>query len=133
MATLLAITGDDIQRLNDSDLRTSIGLLCEADYRIAGFPATGITWGGHQNARDSGLDVVVRGNTSPPRNSFIPRKITGFQVKKPDMPRAEILKEIRPNGLLREEIKRLIKEGLLPTEWVKNGYTMAGKPIMARG
>jgi len=110
MANLLEITGDDIARLDDAELRALIGLLCEADYRLAGFPTKGITWGGHQDAPDAGLDVVVRGETPPPHNSFVPRSITGFQVKKPDMPRAEILKEMQPNGILREEIKALIQE-----------------------
>lgn len=110
MSNLLEITGDDIARLDDAELRALVGLLCEADYRLAGLPTKGITWGGSQDARDGGLDVVVRGGTPPPRNSFVPRRITGFQVKKPDMPRAEIRKEMRPNGVLREEIKALIQE-----------------------
>lgn len=110
MTNLLEITGDDIARLDDAELRALIGLLCEADYRLAGLPTKGITWGGHQDARDGGLDVVVRDETPPPQNSFVPRSITGFQVKKPDMPRAEILKEMQPNGILREEIKALIQE-----------------------
>src|SRR5271157_603773 len=110
MSELLEITGDDIASLNDADLRTLIGLLCEADYREAGLPTIGITWGGRQEARDSGLDVVVRGETLPPPNSFIPRNITGFQVKKPDMPRTEILKEMSPGDVLREEIKGLIRD-----------------------
>jgi hypothetical protein len=37
--------------------------------------------------------------------------VSGFQVKKPDMPRSEILKEMRPDGALREEIKTLVAEG----------------------
>ncbi len=36
-------------------------------------------------------------------------RVTGFQIKKPDMPKAEILKEMRLNGVLREEIKSLIR------------------------
>lgn len=111
MGNLLEITGDDIAKLDDAELRELIGLLCEADYRVAGLPTKGITWGGHQDASDGGLDVVVRGDTTPPLNSFIPRKFTGFQVKKPDMPRSLILKEMRPNGILREEIKSLIQDG----------------------
>ncbi len=110
MPNLLEITGDDIAQLNDTDLRKLIGLLCEADYRSAGLPTKGITWGGHQDARDDGLDVVVRGETPPPPDSFVPRNITGFQVKKTDMPRAEILKEMQPNGVLRQEIKTLIQK-----------------------
>ena len=111
MSHLFEITGDDIALLNDSDLRNLIGMLCEADYRSAGLPTKDITWGGHQDARDGGLDVVVRGEFLPPRNSFIPRRITGFQVKKPDMPRSQISKEMRPKGVLREEIKNLIQYG----------------------
>lgn len=110
MPTLVEITGDDIAALGDADLRDLIGLLCEADYRFAGFPTKGIKWGGHQDAADGGLDVVVRDNISPPVTSFILRNITGFQVKKPDMPRAEIIKEMRPKGILRESIKALIQE-----------------------
>ena len=50
----------------------------------------------------------MRDEVSPPSTSFIPRSVTGFQIKKPDMPRSEILKEMRPNDVLREEIKALI-------------------------
>jgi hypothetical protein len=109
MSNLFEVTGDDVARLGDADLRTLIGLLCEADYRQSGLPTRGITWGGNQNARDGGLDVVVRDEATPPSTSFVLRKISGFQVKKSDMPRAEILKEMRPGGILREEIKELIK------------------------
>ena len=108
MSNLIEISGDDIAELNDADLRTLIGLLCEADYRSVGLPTKGIRWGGQQDARDGGLDVVVRDEISPPRASFIPRSVTGFQIKKPDMPRSEILKEMRPDDVLREEIKALI-------------------------
>lgn len=86
MSTLLEIAGDDIAALEDDDLRALIGLLCEADYRFAGLPTKGITWGGHQDARDGGLDVVVRDTVRPPSTSVVPRSTTGFQVKKPDMP-----------------------------------------------
>ena len=104
MSNLLEITGDDIAELNDIDLRNLIGLLCEADYRSAGLSTKGITWGGHQNARDGGLDVVVRGDEVPPLNSYIPKSVTGFQVKKTDMPSGQISAEMKPNGVLRKEI-----------------------------
>ncbi len=110
MANLLEITGNDIAQLADADLRDLVGLLCEADYRSADLPIKGITWSGHQDARDGGLDVVVRDEVRPPSTSFVPRRRTGFQVKKPDMNRGAILKEMRPKETLREEIKTLIQE-----------------------
>lgn len=110
MPALLEITGDDIAQLDDADLRTLIGLLCEADYRQAGLPTRGITWGGHQDAADGGLDVVVRDDVPPPKNSFVPRSVTGFQVKKPNMSKSKILGEMRPKDALRESIRSLIQE-----------------------
>lgn len=110
MSNLLEITGQDIAHLDDAQLRELIGLLCEADYRQAGLPTKGITWGGHQDAPDGGLDVVVRDIVQPPENSLIPRSSTGFQVKKPDMPKHKIISEMRPKGELRVCIKELINE-----------------------
>lgn len=110
MLTLLEITGDDIALLSDADLRSLIGLLCEADFRLAGLPTYGVIWGGHQDASDDGMDVTVLSKVDPPQNSGVPRKTTGFQVKKPDMQPSRIEKEMRPNGKLREEIQMLINE-----------------------
>lgn len=110
MTNLLEISGDDIAQLDDAALRELIGLLCEADYRLAGLSTKGITWGGHQDAPDGGLDVTVRSDDTPPKSSFIPKKTTGFQVKIPDMSKAKILAEMQPEGSLRDEIKALIKD-----------------------
>jgi hypothetical protein len=41
---------------------------------------------------------------------FVPRLSTGFQVKKPDMPRAAILAEMRPAGAIRPVIEELADE-----------------------
>ncbi|MGB5058250.1 MAG: hypothetical protein WBO48_06140, partial [Candidatus Promineifilaceae bacterium] len=54
VTNLLEITGDDIALLSDTDLRSLIGLLCEADFRSAGLSTKGIVWGGHQDASDGG-------------------------------------------------------------------------------
>ncbi|MCM3724591.1 ATP-binding protein [Neobacillus cucumis] len=105
---MFEITGDDISLLSDIDLRSLIGLLCEAELRNMGFPSAGVTWGGHQNAPDGGIDVRVELTTALHRDSFIPRSKTGFQVKKPDMPRSSIIDEMRPHGVLRQVIKDLI-------------------------
>ena len=105
---LFHITGDHIARLKDDDLRELVGLLCEADYRAAGLSTRGISWGGHQDSPDGGLDVVVHDSITPPANSFVPRSYTGFQVKKPAMGPAEVLKEMKPKGDVRDAIKELI-------------------------
>ena len=110
MSSLIEITGDDIAELGDAELRELIGRLCEADYRSAGLSTSGITWGGHQDAVDGGLDVVVRDNVSPPVASSVPTNLTGFQVKKSDMPRSAILNEMRPEGVLRKSIKALLQD-----------------------
>ncbi|MDQ1086148.1 hypothetical protein [Siphonobacter sp. SORGH_AS_1065] len=107
MNDLIQITGNDIALLSDSDLRSLVGLLCEAECRLNNVSPIGVTWGGHQDAKDGGLDVVVL-NTALITNGFIPRSNTGFQVKKPNMTASKILEEMKPNGILRESIKQLI-------------------------
>lgn len=105
---MLEISGKDISELSDSDLRALIGLLCEAELRTYGLPTAGVTWGGHQNAKDGGIDVRVDILSPLHADSFIPRSKTGFQVKKPDMPRADIISEMRPKGKIRQVIKDLV-------------------------
>ena len=57
--------------------------------------------GGNQDAKDGGIDVRVDVNASLLEDSFVPRAKTGFQLKKPDTPRVEILKEMSYKGNLR--------------------------------
>lgn len=109
MSTLVKVTGDDIAELGDADLRELIGLLCEKDYSLAGLSTKGITWSGHQDAKDGGLDIVVRDSVYPPADSHVPKRNTGFQVKKSNMQKAEITKEMCPDGKLRDSIKELIQ------------------------
>lgn len=104
---MFEITRDDIAALNDEDLRTLIGLLCEAELRRANLPVSAVTWGGNQTAKDGGLDVRVSLAAGAAVTGFIPRAETGFQVKKPDMPASEIAKEMRPSGTLRSVIEEL--------------------------
>jgi hypothetical protein len=104
---MLEITGDDIQGLTDTDLRTLIGLLYEAELNAFNYPTAGVTWGGHQNAPDGGIDVRVNLTQTPHHDGYIPKGNTAFQVKKPDMPKAEIIKEMKPKGKLRDVFKTL--------------------------
>jgi hypothetical protein len=107
---MFEIVGDDIAALNDSDLRTLIGLLCEAELRRQNYPTIAATWGGNQNAKDGGLDVRVALESGSKIRGPIPNANTGFQVKKPDMPRGEILKEMKPDGILRPVLLELADE-----------------------
>ncbi|MBZ9823209.1 hypothetical protein [Mesorhizobium sp. CA4] len=108
---MFEITREDIAALNDEDLRTLIGLLCEAALRRANLPVSAATWGGDQTAKDGGLDVRVALAPGTAIEGFIPRAATGFQVKKPDMPPAEIPKEMRPKGVVRPVIEELAGAG----------------------
>ena len=68
---------------------------------------SGVTWGGHQNAADGGLDVHVILDGKLAHSGFVPLSIAGFQSKAENMPRAEIIREMRPDGALRPAIKDL--------------------------
>lgn len=104
------IDPNDIATLADDDLRTLVGRLCEAELGQRGLPASAVTWGGDQNAPDGGVDVRVELPDGAVIEGFIPRRCTGFQVKKPDMPPAAIQKEMRPRGVLRPVIERLAED-----------------------
>lgn len=104
---MFEITPEDIAQLNDEQLRTLVGLLCEAELRSRGYSSVAVTWGGNQNARDGGLDVRVDLPADKPIDGFVPVRCTGFQVKKQDMPPRAISEEMRPNGQLRLVIRNL--------------------------
>jgi hypothetical protein len=108
---MFEITGDDIAALNDEDLRALVGRLCEAELRRRELSAVAVTWGGNQTAKDGGLDVRVALPGGTDVRGFIPKADTGFQVKKQDMSRGEILDEMkpRPKGNIRPVIAELAK------------------------
>ena len=70
-------------------------------------PTCAVTYGGSQDAKDGGLDVRVTLHAGTLIEGFVPSPQTGFQVKKPDMPRAAILDEMKPGGVLRPAILEL--------------------------
>lgn len=105
---LLDITDNDINSLNDTDLRSLVGKLCEAELHSQQLPTAGVTWGGDQNAPDGGIDVRVELSAKINEDGFIPRSITGYQVKKPKMSASKIREEMRPNGELRTVIRDLV-------------------------
>jgi len=96
----------DISDLNDGDLRELVGRLCEAELIQYGTHPSCAYWGGAQEAADGGLDVGVKNATSINKSGFIPRKNTGFQVKKHTMGKAACTKEMQDKG----DIKPVISE-----------------------
>ncbi|MSP50012.1 MAG: hypothetical protein EXQ95_11900 [Alphaproteobacteria bacterium] len=106
---MFEITGHEISLLNGGDLRAVVGRLCEAEVRHRGLAASHVTWGGDQDAKDGGVDVRVALPAGTAIEGSIPRPQTGFQTKKPDMPRTEILDEMRPKpgNMLRPAILEL--------------------------
>lgn len=101
------ITGDDIKMLGDADFRTLVARLALAELVAQGLPLSAVTAGGHQDAKDGGIDVRVELDKPLSSPDFVPRANTGYQVKKPDMPASDITDEMRPKGVLRNAIGAL--------------------------
>lgn len=107
---MFEITGNDIQRLDDAQLRTLVARLTIAELSSRGRPIAGVTAGGDQNSADGGLDVRVE-VPDDYAGDFIPRAPLGIQVKKPDMRPAAIAAEMKPTGVLRPVIGELADAG----------------------
>jgi len=127
------VTGEHIAELSDSDLRTVVARLAIAELRAQHCPVSCVTVGGHQDAADGGLDVRVDCPTPLPRPDFVPRGLTGFQVKKPDMPASAIREEMRPSetDILRPVIGALADSNGAYILVSAQG-SVADKPLMAR-
>lgn len=108
---ILEVTGDQIAQLNDTDLRTLVGYLCESELRSQRQSAAAVTWGGHQNAGDGGIDVRVSLPSGAAISGYVPKAATGFQVKAQNMPRQAILDEMAPGGDVRQSIVELATNG----------------------
>jgi hypothetical protein len=107
---MFEITAEDIALLGDKDLRELVGRLCESEITRQGFSPSYVTYGGHQDAPDGGIDARVALPSDTRIDGFIPRPATGFQAKAEDMPRADILAEMRPKGAIRPAIQRLANQ-----------------------
>lgn len=103
---IFEVTPTHIEALSDSDLRTLVGYLAEGEVSKVGLSPSGVTYGGHQNAKDGGIDVRVS-HTKGTIDGYVPRLNTGFQVKAEEFAAADIGKEMRPGGTLRESIRDL--------------------------
>jgi hypothetical protein len=107
MSYFLEISDNDIATLNDQDLRSLIGHLCEAEYLKHGLSTKVVQWGGHQDAPDGGIDILIKSDSHLPADSYIPKAHTIFQSKVTNMTSALIHKEMSPSGSLRDSIVNL--------------------------
>ena len=108
---IFEILPDDIKALSDVDLRTLVGLIVEEELSRQGYSASYVTYGGHQNASDGGVDVRVAMPDVTAPTGYVPKPNTGYQVKAEDMPATKIASEMRPAGNLREVISELAAQG----------------------
>lgn len=92
---MLEITKEDIESLNDADLRILIGRLCEADLYALGDSTRHVSYGGKQDEKDGGIDVKVDATKIVENNGFILKNNTIFQVKKPSMTPSKIKSEMK--------------------------------------
>ncbi|WP_419779263.1 hypothetical protein [Maridesulfovibrio sp.] len=110
MQDIFDITEKEIQELSDSDLRTLIGLLCEAELERNNLPVTAAKWGGNQRAADGGLDVYVDLENQTEEIGEIPRWKTGIQVKQESMPKSKIKKEMSQDGIPKPILTELARD-----------------------
>lgn len=101
---------NDISDLKDDDLRELVARLCEADLIKQNITPSCVTWGGAQEAPDGGLDVYVNSQQELPNPDFAPRQITGFQVKKHSMSKADCEKEMMYEGQTKAVISNLAEQ-----------------------
>ncbi len=108
--SLLDPTAQDVMALEDAPLRELVRRLCEAEAKALGLSPAGILAGGHQDAKDGGIDVRVEGDPALARG-WLPRLPLGAQVKATTMDARAIAREMRPKGVLRDSIAKLGQDG----------------------
>ena len=106
---ILDVTKEQLRQLDGDSLRELVALLCEAEIQKAGMPVSAVRWGGAHTAADGGLDVEVDLDNRLFRGDFVPRNLTGFQVKKSSMPPSLIPGEMSPKGKLRPIFRKLAR------------------------
>ncbi|MEI8033776.1 MAG: hypothetical protein WCH05_10600 [Chlorobiaceae bacterium] len=104
---MFEVSGSDVANLGDADLRRLVMQLSLAELSAQGCPLSAVIAGGNQDAPDGGLDVRIECPIALSNPDFVPRQLTGFQVKKPDMPASAICEEMRPSNELRDVIREL--------------------------
>lgn len=109
--SIFEVTSDDVEKLSDSDLRVLVAYVAEREVVRSSHSPASVTYGGHQNAGDGGIDVRVDLAPTDKIAGYVPRPKTGFQVKAEDMAKGDIIKEMKPKGQLRPSIIKLGEAG----------------------
>lgn len=104
------VTFDDIQRLNDDQLRNVLRLLLEAEAKQHSIPLSAIRLGGDQNAADGGVDARVEWEGGPEHTEWFPKRLTNFQSKAEEMPKSKLKSELAPGGTPRLFFDELARE-----------------------
>lgn len=105
--SIFEVTSDDVEKLSDGDLRVLVAYVAEREVIRSSYSPASVTYGGHQNAGDGGIDVRVDLEPTEKIAGYVPRPKTGFQVKAEDMAKGDIIKEMKPKGQLRASIIKL--------------------------
>lgn len=106
---MFQILPTDVEKLDDTQLRELVARVAQAELQACGYSPLFVTWGGSQTAPDGGLDVKATLPQALPC-PLLPCKVTGYQVKKPDMRPREIIAEMRPHDRLRDILVQLAAE-----------------------
>ena len=101
---MFEITKDQLGQVSDVNLRELVARLCEAELQNKGLPVSAVRWGGSHTAPDGGLDIDCRIEQEDVSGDFVPRRFTGFQVKKSSMPPARVVEEMFPGMSTAERI-----------------------------
>jgi len=104
------LVGSDIAQLDDEDLRELVRRLCIAELREAGLPSSGVTAGGHQDASDGGVDVLVE-TTKSAHLDFVPKPTCIFQTKATEITPAQAAAEMAPSRVLRNALREVFEAG----------------------
>jgi len=92
------VISQEVQRLDDIQLRNVLQSLLEAEARQHGIPLSAIRVGGNQSAADGGVDARIEWEGDPEHTDWLPRRLTIFQSKAESMPKGKLDGELAPNG-----------------------------------
>ena len=105
------IQKDALLQLSDSQLEELIARFAEADLASKGHNPARVYWSGSINSPDGGVDVRIEVPVDELDTGFLSRPNTIFQAKKKSMPKAEIRKEMRPDGNLLSALSKQAEIG----------------------